>query len=70
MSDEAPRLKLVYSRPTAWIADATLADTRAYVERFRKAWLSPAVPVPVYLSVPERAGDDAGDIPPRSFRTF
>lgn len=35
---ERPHLKLVHERPTAWIADATLEDTRAYVEsRYRRA---------------------------------
>lgn len=54
MTDTAPRLKLVYSRPKAWIADATIDDTRAFVERYRRAWLSPATPVPVWHTAPER----------------
>jgi hypothetical protein len=42
MSAERPQLTPAYSRPSAWIADATLDDTRAFVERCRRTW--PATP--------------------------
>ena len=45
---KAPHLRLVHSRPISWIADATLADTRAYVETMNQAWAALAA-----LSVPE-----------------
>ena len=53
MNKDRPRPTLVYSRPKAWIADATIDDTRAFVERWRRAWLAPAVPVPVLFTTPE-----------------
>jgi hypothetical protein len=45
---ETPPLHLVHSRPTSWIATATLADTRAYLEDMLEAWQALAV-----LSVPQ-----------------
>ncbi len=58
MTDRAPHLKLVYARPKAWIADATIEDTRAFVARCRRAWLAPAVPVPVWFTTPDRMAPD------------
>ena len=38
MSDKASAPTLIYERPTAWIADATIDDTRAFAERVHRTW--------------------------------
>jgi hypothetical protein len=38
MNPNRSRPELAYSRPTAWVPDATLDDTRAFAERCRRAW--------------------------------
>ena len=48
-----PYLRLVHARPAPWIADATLADTRAYVEGLYEAWQAlAALSVPAHISAP------------------
>lgn len=61
MTNERPSPRLIYTRPQAWIADATLDDTRAFVERqYRGAWdVAAVVCAPAAEPRPESADDAA-----------
>lgn len=57
MSAERTNLHVAYSRPTAWIADATIDDTRAFVERVHRHWSD--------IFRREEKGSDAEHLAPR-----